>query len=125
VGFGCGGGAAGLVLLVTAPQLQGLTGFEHPLVVVPYAIGTSAAAFGAMGLIGGLVVRRGHVGRVTAVFACGGVFGGLLGIVPFLMRRWALPGPADLWVFVTMAGSVGAVVAPFMLGGAAAARRWS
>jgi hypothetical protein len=123
--FGCGGGAAGLVLLVTAPQLQGLTGFEDPLVVVPYAIATSALAFGAMGLIGSLVVRRGQVGRVSAVFAAGGIVGGLLGVLPFLVQRWGGPVWADLWVFVTMACSIGSVVVPLMLGGASAARNWS
>ena len=123
--FGCGGAAAGLVLLLTAPQLQGLTGFEDPLMVVPYAALTSAAAFGAMGLIGGLVVRRGRVSRVAAVFASGGVVGGLLGVLPFLVQRSGGLGWADLWVFVTMACSIGSVVVPFMLGGAAAARTWS
>ncbi len=60
--FGCGGGAAGLVLFLSAPHLQGLTGFEDPLVVVPYAIATSALAFGAMGLIGepGRPARQGR-----------------------------------------------------------------
>jgi hypothetical protein len=123
--FGCGGGAAGLVLLLTAPHLQGLTGFEDPLVVVPYAIATSALAFGAMGLIGSLVVRRGKAGRVAAVFAIGGIVGGLLGVLPFLVQRWGGPGWADLWVFVTMACSIGSVVVPLMLGGASAARNWS
>lgn len=123
--FGCGGGAAGLVLFLSAPHLQGLTGFEDPLVVVPYAIATSALAFGAMGLIGSLVVQRGKVGRVAAVFAVGGIVGGLLGVLPFLARRAGGPGWADLWVFVTMACSIGSVVVPLMLGGASAARSWS
>ncbi len=123
--FGCGGGAAGLVLLVTAPQLQGLTGFEDPLVVVPYAIAASALAFGAMGLIGSLVVRRGKVGRITAAFAIGGIVGGLLGVLPFFVQRWGGPGWVDLWVFVTMACSIGSIVAPLMLGGSSAARNWS
>ncbi len=123
--FGCGGGAAGLVLLRAAPQLQGLTGFEDPLVVVPYAIATSALAFGVMGLIGSLMVRRGKVGRVAAVFAVGGALGGLLGVLPFLVQRWGGPGWADLWVFVTTACSIGSVVVPLMLGGSSAARNWS
>ena len=123
--FGCGGGAAGLVLLLTAPHLQGLTGFEDPLVVVPYAIATSALAFGGMGLIGSLVVRRGKAGRVAAVFAIGGIVGGLLGVLPFLVQRWGGPGWADLWLFVTMACSIGSIVVPLMLGGASAARNWS
>jgi hypothetical protein len=123
--FGCGGGAAGLALLLTAPHLQGLTGFEDPLVVVPYAIVTSALAFGTMGLVGSLVVRRGNVGRVAAVFAVGGIVGGLLGVLPFLVQRWGGSGWADLWVFVTAACSAGSVVVPFMLGGAAAARSWA
>ncbi len=117
VAFGCGGGAAGLVLLVSSPHLQGLTGFEDPLVVVPYAIATSALAFGTMGLIGGLVVRRGKVGRVAAVFAAGGIVGGLLGVLPFLVQRWAGPTWADLWMFVTTACSIGSLVVPLMLGG--------
>jgi len=123
--FGCGGGVAGLLLLLTSPHLQGLTGFEDPVVVVPFAVATSAVAFGAMGLVGSLVVRRGKVGRVAAVFAAGGAAGGLLGVVPFLVLRWGSPGWADLWVFVTMACSIGSVVVPFMLGGSAAARSWS
>ncbi len=125
IAFGCGGGAAGLVLLLTSPHLQGLTGFEDPVVVVPYAIAASAIAFGAMGLVGGLVVRRGNVGRITAAFAIGGIVGGLLGVLPFLVQRWGGPGWVDLWVFVTMACSIGSVVVPLMLGGAYAARRWS
>jgi hypothetical protein len=125
IAFGCGGGAAGLVLLLTSPHLQGLTGFEDPMVVVPYAIAASAIAFGAMGLVGGLVVRRGNVGRITAAFAIGGIVGGLLGVLPFLVQRWGGPGWVDLWVFVTMACSIGSVVVPLMLGGAYAARRWS
>jgi hypothetical protein len=123
--FGCGGGAAGLVLLLTSPHLQGLTGFEDPLVVVPYAIATSALAFGAMGLIGSLVVRRGKVGRVASVFAVGGIAGGLIGVLPFLAQRWGGSGWADLWVFVTMACSIGSVVVPQMVGGSSAARNWS
>jgi hypothetical protein len=125
IAFGCGGGASGLVLLLTSRQLQGLTGFEDPMVVVPYAIATSALAFGAMGLVGGLVVRRGSVGRITAAFAGGGAIGGLIGVLPFLVQRWGGPGWADLWVFVTLACSVGSVVVPFMLGGSSAARDWS
>jgi hypothetical protein len=123
--FGCGGTAAGLVLLLTDQNLQGLTGFENPRVVVPYAVVTSALAFGAMGLVGGLVVRRGRVGRVAAVFAVGGAIGGLLGVLPFLVQRLGGPGWADLWVFVTMACSIGSVVVPMATGGAAAARTWS
>ena len=123
--FGCGGGAAGLVLLLTAPHLQGLTGFENPRVVVPYAVATSALAFGVMGLAGSLVVRRGKVGRVAAVFAVGGALGGLLGVLPFLVQRWGGPGWADLWVFVPMASSIGSVVVPLMLGGSSAARNGS
>ncbi len=123
--FGCGGGAAGLVLLLTAPHLQGLTGFEEPLVVVPYAIATSALAFGAMGLIGSLVIRRGKVGRIAAAFAIGGIAGGLLGVLPFLVQRWGGSGWPDLWVFVTMACSIGSVVVPQMVGGSSAARYWS
>ena len=125
IAFGCGGGAAGLVLILTAPHLQGLTGFEDPLVVVPYAIATSALAFGAMGLIGSVVVRRGKVGRVAAVFAIGGAIGGLLGVLPFLVQRWGGPGWLDLRLFVTMACSIGSVVVPLVLGGASAARDWS
>ena len=124
-GFACGGGAAGLVLLLTAPHLQGLTGFEDPLVVVPYAIGTSALAFGAMGLVGSLVVRRGKVVRVVAIFAVGGAIGGLLSVLPFLVQRWSGPVWADLWMFVTMGCSIGSVVVPFMVGGSSAARNWS
>lgn len=125
IAFGCGGGAAGLVLLLTSRHLQGLTGFEDPLVVVPYAIATSSIAFGAMGLIGGLVVRLGHLGRITAAFAVGGIIGGLLGVLPFLVQRWGAAGWADLRMFVTMACSIGSVVVPFMLGGSSAARNWS
>ncbi len=123
--FGCGGGAAGLVLLVTAPQLQGLTGFEDPLVVVFYAVATSALAFGLMGLVGSLVVRRDKVGRVAALFAVGGIVGGLLGVLPFLVQRWGRPEWADLWMFVTMACSIGSIVVPLVLGGSSAARNWS
>jgi hypothetical protein len=125
MGFGCGGGAAGLVLLVSSPHLQGLTGFEDPLVVVPYGIVTSALAFGVMGLVGSLVVRRGRVRRVVAAFAGGGLIGGLLGVLPFLVQRWVGPMWADLWVFVTMAGSMGSVVVPVMVGGSSAASSWS
>ena len=125
LGFGCGGAAAGLVLLVTAPHLQGLTGFEDPLVVVPYAIATSALAFGAMGLIGSLAVRRGKVGRVAAVFAVGGIVGGLLGVLPFLVQRWGGPIWADLWMLVTTACSIGSLVVPLTVGGSSAARNWS
>jgi len=124
-GFGCGGGAAGLVLLATAPQLQGLTGFENPLEVVPYAIATSAAAFGATGLIGGLVARRGKVARVTAGFVIGGAIGGLLGVAPFLVQRWGGAAWAEVWVFLTLACSIGSVVVPLVLAGSSAARAWS
>jgi hypothetical protein len=124
-GFGCGGGAAGLVLLVSAPQLRGLTGFEDPLVVVPYAVATSALAFGLMGLVGSLVVGRDKVGRVAALFAVGGIVGGLLDVLPFLVQRSGGPEWADLRMFVTMACSIGSVVAPLILGGISAARNWS
>ena len=116
-GVGCGGGAAGLVLLLTAPHLQGLTGFEDPLVVVPYAIATSAVGVRRDGADWqpGRPARQGRPG-------CGG------------LRRWrhrwrparrpavprsalGRPGWADLWVFVTTACSIGSVV------GAAHARR--
>jgi hypothetical protein len=123
-GFGLGGSAAGLVLLLTSPHLQGLTGFEDPTVVVPYAIATSGLAFGAMGLVGSFVVRRDRVAGVAAGFAGGGLIGGLLGVLPFLVQRWAGPMWADLWMFVTTACSVGSVVVPLMLGGASAARNW-
>ena len=123
--FGCGGGAAGLVLLLTAPHLRGLTGFEDPMIVVTYAVATSTLAFGVMGLVGGLVIRRGKVGRVAAIFAASGVVGGLLGVLPFLLQRWGGAGWADLWVFVTMASSIGSIVVPLMIGGASAARNWS
>jgi hypothetical protein len=78
-----------------------------------------------MGLIGSLAVRRGKVGRVAAVFAVGGIAGGLLGVLPFLVQRWGGSGWADLWVFVTMACSIGSVVVPQMVGGSSAARHWS
>jgi hypothetical protein len=125
VGFGCGGGASGLLLLITAPQLQGLTGFEDPLVVVPYAVATSALAFGMMGLAGSLVVGRGKVARVAALFAVGGIAGGLLGVLPFLIQHWGGVWWAELWVFLTLAGATGSVAVPFVAGGAAAARSWS
>jgi hypothetical protein len=124
-GFACGGAAAALVLLVTAPHLQGLTGFEDPLVVVSYAVGTSALAFGASGLVGSLVVRRGKVGRVSAVFAGGGAIGGLLWALPLLALPWTGPMWADLSMFATMACSIGSVVVPLMVGGSSAARNWS
>ena len=123
--FACGGAAAGLVLLLTASHLQGLTGFEDPVVVVPYAVATSALAFGAMGLVGSLVVRRGRIVRLVAVFACAGMAGGLLGVLPFLVQRWIGPMWADLWMFVTMACSIGSVVVPLIVGGSSAARNWS
>jgi hypothetical protein len=125
LGFGCGGGAAGLVLLVTAPPLRGLTGFEDPLVVVPYAVVTSALAFGLMGLVGSLVVRRHKVGRVAALFAVGGIVGGLLAVLPTLVQRSAGPEWADLRMFATTACSMGSVVVPLILGGSSAARNWS
>jgi hypothetical protein len=123
--FGCGGAAAGLVLLLTASHLQGLTGFEEPVIVVAYAIATSALAFGAMGLVGSLVVRRGKVGRVAAVFAGAGMAGGLLGVLPSLVQRSSGPMWADMWMFVTVACSIGSIVVPLMLGGSSAARNWS
>ena len=93
--FGCGGGAAGLVLMITAPQLQGLTGFEDPLVVVPYAVATSAPAFGSDGARW-QPGRRARQGRpVAAVFAVGGTTGGLLGVLPFLVQRWGGAGWAE------------------------------
>jgi hypothetical protein len=124
-GFACGGAAAALVLIVTFPPLQGLTGFENASVVVPYGVGTSALAFGASGLVGSLLVRRGKVGRVSAVFAGGGAIGGLLAVLPFLVQRWGGPVWPDLWMFATMACSIGSVVVPLMVGGASAARHWS
>lgn len=125
VAFGCGGGAAGLVLSLTAPHLQGLTGFEDPRVVVPFAVVTSTLAFGAMGLVGSLGVGRGGVGRVAAAFAGGGAAGGLFGVVPFLFQHWAAAWWAGLWVFLTLACSIGSVVVPLVAGGSAAARNWS
>jgi hypothetical protein len=123
--FGCGGGAAGLVLLPTSSHLQGLTGFEDPLAVVSYAIVTSALAFGAMGLVGSLIVRRGKVSRIAAVFAVGGVVGAMLGVLPFLILHRGGAWWSEFQVFLTLACSIASVVAPFMVGGAAAAQNWS
>jgi hypothetical protein len=123
--FGWGGGAAGLVLVFTASNLQRLTGFEDPRVVVSYAIASSALAFGAMGLVGSLVVGRNKVGRVVAWFAGGGAVGGLLGVVPFLVQHWGGAWWTDLWAFLSLACSIGSIVVPFVAGGATAARSWS
>jgi hypothetical protein len=122
--FGYGGGVAGLVLRLTAANLQGLTGFENPLLVVPYATSASLLAFGAMGLVGSLAVGRGKTGRIAAGFAGGGAIGGLLGIVPFMLLPWAGVFWSDLWMFARLTCSVGATVVPFVVGGFVAARAW-
>jgi hypothetical protein len=119
--FGCGGCAAGLVLLLTAPNLQGLTGFENPTVVVGYGVGSAAVAFAATGLIGSLIAGSGKIGRVTAGFAIGGAIGGLLGVAPFLVQNARLGLPPDLLMFVSFACAMGGVVVPFVAGGIVAA----
>ena len=62
--FGCGAGAAGLLLLLAFSAPPGADQLRDPLVVVPYATATSALAFGAMGLIGqpGRPARQGRPG---------------------------------------------------------------
>jgi hypothetical protein len=123
--FGYGGGATGLVLRLAAPNLQRLTGFEDPFLVVTYGVVSAAVAFGATGVIGSLTARRGKVGRVTAGFVVGGAIGGFIGVAPYLAQRWHAGWPLDLWSFVSFACSIAAVAVPLVIGGSIAARNWS
>ena len=122
-GFAAGGGVIGLLLLPAAPQLQGLTGFEPPLIVASFASVTSAAAFGIGGVVASLVARRGLALRAGLAWALAGAVGGLLGVSPFLVGRW-WPGAADgavgqiLW----LACSLAALVVPLAAAGAWTAR---
>jgi hypothetical protein len=125
VAFGAGGVVAGLVLLVTAPNLRGLTGFEPPLVVAAYGVLSSVAAFGADGAIAGLLVRRGRVPWVTAGFAAAGALGGLLGVAPGLAARSDGGWLPELRMFFGLACTIGSIVAPLVIGGSASARTWS
>jgi hypothetical protein len=124
IAFGCGGGAAGLALQLTAANLQGLTGFEDPLTVVAYGVLSAGAGFGATGVIASLIVGRRGIPAVTAGFAVGGAIGGLLGVVPFLVQHAHAAWPPEVMMFTSLACSIGAVVLPFMAGGIVAARQW-
>jgi hypothetical protein len=129
--FAVGGLAAGVVLLVAAPNLAGLTGHENPAVVLPYAVATSAVAFASLGTIGasglsaedGFPCSRAECSLGSAVaFGGGGAIGGLVGVIPFLAARAGVNWPDLASQFIWLASSIGALAVPLCLGGAALAR---
>jgi hypothetical protein len=119
VGCASGGAVAGGLLSLTAPHLQGLTGFEDPVIVVGFSLGTSAAAYGLWGLTAGAIASRSIAWRAAGVFAFGGALGGLVTIVPFLVPRTAstLAGSAATQ-FVWLASALGGLAVPLAVGGA-------
>lgn len=123
VAFAAGGAAAGLLLVISSGNLAGLTGHENPLVVVTYGVTMSVLAFGATGLVGGLILRRGSTGVIAAGFALGGAVGGMAGVIPFLVARFGPAGlPPLVAAFVALAASLGSVLLPLMTGGVVTAR---
>jgi hypothetical protein len=121
--FAAGGLAAGVVLTFTSPNLSGLTGHENAAIVLAYAAGTSAVAFGLAGCVGGAILGQRIVAPATAGFALAGALGGVVSVVPFLGARFgAVAASPLLGQFVWLASSVGAVAVPMCVGGALVAR---
>jgi hypothetical protein len=86
--FGTAFLAAGILLSWPLFTLQGLTGFEPPAVVVPFALAAFAVAFGSAGMLAGQMLRLTGARRVRAALgaAAGGGCGGLVLVVPLLLR---------------------------------------
>ncbi len=117
--FAAGGLVGGTALLVTSPNLAGLTGFEDPRLVVAYSLVTSSVAFALVGLVGAGLLGRSVVVPSVEGFAVGGALGGLLGVGPFLAARFVpLNAPPPIVAqLLTAASGLGAVVVPLVLGG--------
>jgi hypothetical protein len=120
-GFAVGGALGGLVLALTGSNLQGLTGYENRLVVTSYAASTTAAAYGAWGLVAGAVAARPLAIRTGAVFAAFGGLGGLVGVVPFFLQPGGVAAEGAGLQFVWLVSAVGTIAVPLALGGASTA----
>jgi hypothetical protein len=120
--FAAGFFATGLAMSLGAPLVTGLTGFEHPGVVLLFAGASTAAAFGAGGLVAGLAIEPRRACGIALGAASGGVLGGLVTVLPAVAAGVLSGWPAEARLLVRLSCSLVGFLVPFAIAGAVAGR---
>lgn len=117
---------AGGLVVPAAQSLQGLTGREPLVVMVPVITAAFATGFGLAGLVASMALGapRRLTARIVASSLASGAAGGIIALVPAFLARAHLrfDGAAYLTLFVAVASYLASVILPFRLVGGALER---
>lgn len=112
----------GAALTVLAQPLQGLTGFERPLMVLLFAGVATGTAFAAGGAVASLALVPRRFALMAAGFGAGGAVGGIISVLPSVFAATVAGWPAEAQLFARLACSLAGLLGPFAVAGAVAGR---